>query len=188
MLTQTSISAALAATQNLGLERLDAQLLLLHALGKQASERVWLLAHDDEILSDELADAFRALSLRRAAGEPLAYIVGYKEFFGLQFAVDARVLVPRPDTETLVQWALDVLQGMTAPQILDLGTGSGAVAIAIAHRLKAKVTATDFSESALCMATQNAQRLGTDVQFFQSNWLENDLFSGRGALCCFFVF
>ncbi len=172
MLTQPTISAALAATQNLGVERLDAQLLLLHALGKQASDRAWLLAHDEDMLQDNVADAFRALSLRRAAGEPLAYIVGYKEFFGLRFAVDARVLVPRPDTETLVQWALDVLNPVTKPEILDMGTGSGAVAIAIAHKLKASVTATDVSETALVVASQNASQLSAAVQFIHSNWFE----------------
>ena len=172
MLTQLCISAALAGAHALGLDRLDAQLLLLHALGKQASERAWLLAHDDDRLQGHVANAFRALSLRRAAGEPLAYIVGYKEFFGLDFAVDARVLVPRPDTETLVQWALDVLNNVTKPEILDMGTGSGAVAVAIAHTLKAKVTATDVSESALHIATENARLLGAAVQFIHSNWFE----------------
>ena len=163
---------ALAGAHALGLDRLDAQLLLLHALGKQASERAWLLAHDDDLLQGSVADTFRALSLRRAAGEPLAYIVGYKEFFGLRFAVDARVLVPRPDTETLVQWALDVVNNVTKPEILDMGTGSGAVAIAIAHKLKASVTASDLSEGALAVATENALQLGAAVQFIHSNWFE----------------
>ena len=130
------------------------------------------MAHDDDVLPEQTLDTFRSFSLRRAAGEPLAYIVGYKEFFGLRFAVDARVLVPRPDTETLVQWALDVVQGITAPDILDLGTGSGAVAIALAHSLKARVTATDFSEDALAIASQNARQLNTNVQFIHSNWFE----------------
>ena len=171
-MTPLSISQALATAQTLGLDRLDAQLLLLHALGKPDSNRAWLMAHDDDVLPEQTLDTFRSFSLRRAAGEPLAYIVGYKEFFGLRFAVDARVLVPRPDTETLVQWALDVVQGITAPDILDLGTGSGAVAIALAHSLKARVTATDFSEDALAIASQNARQLNTNVQFFHSNWFE----------------
>ena len=171
-MTLLSISQALAAAQTLGLDRLDAQLLLLHALGKPADARAWLLAHDDDVLPEQALDAFRSFSLRRAAGEPLAYIVGYKEFFGLRFNVDARVLVPRPDTETLVQWALDVVPRITAPDILDLGTGSGAVAIALAHSLKARVTATDFSEDALAVASQNARQLNTNVQFIHSNWFE----------------
>jgi len=172
MTNQQTMRLALADAHALGLDRLDAQLLLLHALGKQASQRAWLLAHDDEMLQEHAADAFRALSLRRAAGEPLAYIVGYKEFFGLRFAVDARVLVPRPDTETLVQWALEVLNNVAEPAILDMGTGSGAVAIAIAHTLKTSVTATDVSESALAVASNNARQLGVAVQFVHSNWFQ----------------
>jgi release factor glutamine methyltransferase len=154
------------------LDRLDAQLLLLHALGKPPDARAWLLAHDEDALPAQAADLFRSFSLRRAAGEPFAYIVGYKEFFGLTFAVDARVLVPRPDTETLVQWTLDVISDLAKPEILDLGTGSGAVAIALAHSLKARVTATDFSLDALAVASQNARQLGVDVQLVHSNWFD----------------
>lgn len=171
---------ALAAAQALGLERLDAQLLLLHALGKPADARAWLLAHDTDELTDEVAQRFRALSLRRAGGEPLAYIVGSKEFFGLALQVDARVLVPRPDTETLVQWSLDLLQTSGAPagpEILDLGTGSGAIALAIAHSLRAAgrqahVVAVDASTEALCVARENAQRLGLQLEFIESHWLD----------------
>lgn len=171
------ISQALAAAQTLGLDRLDAQLLLLHALRKPDNQRAWLLAHDGDVLTEPVAEAFRRFSQRRAAGEPVAYIVGYKEFFGLRFEVDSRVLVPRPDTETLVQWALDALSNVAEPEVLDLGTGSGAVAVAIAHSLKAGVTATDFSEAALAVAAHNAKQLGTDVQFIRSHWFEK--VSGR---------
>ena len=171
-MTVLNLRQALTNAQTLGLDRLDAQLLLLHALGKPDSERAWLMAHDDDALPELVADAFRSFNLRRAAGEPLAYIVGYKEFFGLRFNVDSRVLVPRPDTETLVQWALEVLKPVADPEVLDLGTGSGAVAIAIAHSLKCKVTATDFSAQALAVASHNAKQLGTDVQFIHSNWFE----------------
>lgn len=167
-----TVSQALASTQVSGLDRLDAQLLLLHALGKPDTDRAWLIAHDQDLLDDKTASDLTALIQRRAAGEPLAYIVGYKEFFGLRFNVDSRVLVPRPDTETLVQWALDMVQGINRAEILDLGTGSGAVAIAISHHLKCKVTATDFSADALAVASQNARLLGADVQFIQSDWLE----------------
>ena len=171
-MTFLSISQALASAQTLGLGRLDAQLLLLHALGKPDTERAWLLAHDADALAQPAAEAFGRFSLRRAAGEPLAYIVGYKEFFGLRFRVDSRVLVPRPDTETLVQWALDVAQDFAAPNMLDLGTGSGAVAVAIAHSAKTSVTATDFSADALAVASQNARQLGADVQFVHSHWFD----------------
>ena len=177
---QATCAQALAAAQTLGLDRLDAQLLLLHALGKPADARAWLLAHDTDLLTDEVADRFRALSLRRAAGEPLAYIVGSKEFFGLDLQVDARVLVPRPDTETLVQWSLDLLQTPGLPpvlRVLDLGTGSGAIALAIAHSLEAagrqaRVLAVDASVEALNVAQENARRFGLAVAFKESRWLQ----------------
>lgn len=171
-MTTTTISQALATAQTLGLERLDAQLLLLHALARPDSERAWLLAHDADELPQTIVDVFRSFSLRRAAGEPLAYIVGYKDFFDLRFSVDARVLVPRPDTETLVYWALDVLTDVAEPAVLDLGTGSGAVAIAVARSLKAHVIATDYSVDALAVASQNARQLGAQVAFVRSNWLD----------------
>jgi release factor glutamine methyltransferase len=192
----TTCAQALAAARALGLERLDAQLLLLHALGKPAEARAWLLAHDTDALTEEAARHFAALSQRRAAGEPLAYIVGSKEFFGLALQVDSRVLVPRPDTETLVQWALDLLAPANAPQpeapeaqgmpkalqVLDLGTGSGAVALAIAHSLQmlgcpARLLAVDASTDALAVARTNAEWLGLAVQFLESSWLQE--VSGR---------
>src|SRR5665647_3903562 len=171
-MNQPTVAQALSAAQTLGLERLDAQLLMLHALGKPADARAWLLAHDTDELADEIVRHFLDLCLRRASGEPLAYIVGSKEFFGLTLQVDARVLIPRPDTETLVQWALDLLQtpGLpSAPAILDLGTGSGAIALAIAHSLQAagrqgRIAAVDASADALCVARKNAERLGLELQ------------------------
>ena len=179
-MNQPTCAQALLAAKTLGLERLDAQLLLLHALDKPSDARAWLLAHDTDVLSDEVEQRFLALSLRRASGEPLAYIVGHKEFFGLALQVDARVLVPRPDTETLVQWSLDLLQapGMPpVPRVLDLGTGSGAIALAIAHSLRAagrqvRVLAVDASADALSVARENARRLELDLAFIQSCWLQ----------------
>ena len=178
-MNQANGAQALAAAHTLGLERLDAQLLLLHALGKQSGDRAWLLAHDSDELAPAVAERFRTLCLRRASGEPLAYIVGHKAFFGLDFLVDARVLVPRPDTETLVQWSLDLLLAPgapMAPELLDLGTGSGAVALAIAHSLqaagqRARVLAVDASTGALAVARENADRLGLTVSFLESRWL-----------------
>lgn len=176
-MNHSTCAQVLAAAQNLGLDRLDTQLLLLHALGKPDSDRSWLLAHDTDELAPEVIELFHALSLRRAHGEPLAYIVGHKEFFGLALQVDKRVLVPRPDTETLVEWSLDILKSQgPALQVLDLGTGSGAIALAIAHSLKAagreaQVMAVDASAPALEVARENARRLNLAVAFIESRWL-----------------
>lgn len=180
---ERTLSQALLDVQSLGLDRLDAQLLLLHALGRPAHDRGWLLAHD----SDELPAAAQATlehcAQRRAAGEPLAYITGHKEFFGLDLQVDARVLVPRPDTETLVEWALAVLDrtsGQTEPvevpapamSVIDLGTGSGAIALALkATRPDLQLTAVDASADALQVAQANARRLQLPVTFLQGSWL-----------------
>ena len=172
-MTRLGIREAINGAQALGLARLDAQLLMLHTLNKPDTDRAWLLAHDQDLLDGKAVDDFRAISQRRADGEPLAYITGFKDFFGLRFSVDKRVLVPRPDTETLVQWALDVLQGIRSPDALDLGTGSGAVAIAIAHQLQCTVSATDFSAEALAVAAGNALRLGVDLRCLQSSWFDN---------------
>jgi release factor glutamine methyltransferase len=163
----------LAAAAALGVARLDAQLLLLHVLGRPSSDRAWLLAHDTDILADDTWQAFASLCARRVTGEPVAYLVGEKEFHGLGLQVDARVLVPRPDTETLVEWALQCLQDRPSPTVLDLGTGSGAIALAIQHaRPDAKVTAVDRSADALAVARANAQRLGLSVRFAEADWLE----------------
>lgn len=171
---------ALAGAQALGLDRLDAQLLLLHALGKPAAARAWLIAHDADPLTREVLLQFDAFSQRRAGGEPLAYIVGSKEFFGLNLQVDARVLVPRPDTETLVQWSLDLMLTPLLPMvqdIADLGTGSGAIALAIVQHLQMagrqpKMLAVDASTDALEVARDNAARLGLRMQFLESRWLQ----------------
>jgi len=155
-----------------GVDRLDAQLLLLHALARPATDRAWLLAHDDEAMAPQAVQAFQACCERRAAGEPLAYIVGSREFFGLELHVDARVLVPRPDTETVVEWSLEVLADTAAPRVVDLGTGSGAIALAIAHRrADAQVEAVDASADALAVASENARRLSLPVRFTHGEWL-----------------
>lgn len=167
------VREALRTAAAQGLDRLDAQLLLLHVLARAPHDRAWLLAHDGDEVAPQLLAFFHALCERRRTGEPVAYLTGHKEFHGLDLAVDARVLVPRPDTETLVDWALEVLQGTPAPRVLDLGTGSGAIALAIRHaRPDARVTAVDASADALAVAQANAQRLGLDVLFRHGNWLD----------------
>jgi release factor glutamine methyltransferase len=169
-----TVAEALAAARALGIARLDAHQLLAHLTGRP---RTWLLANDDAVLPAEQAAAYRSLLQRRAAGEPFAYLVGEREFHGLMLRVTPAVLVPRPDTETLVDWALALLQppgplaGLPAPMVLDLGTGSGAIALAIKHCCRqAVVRALDASAGALAVAHDNAGRLGLDVQCLQSDW------------------
>jgi release factor glutamine methyltransferase len=167
-----TLAQALATSLALGLERLDAQLLLLHVLGRPQQDRAWLLAHDSDDLGPADAQQYQQLCARRAGGEPLAYIVGRKEFFGLELKVDRRVLVPRPDTETLVEWALEILKTAPGVSVVDLGTGSGAIALAIKkQRPDAAVEAVDASPGALEVAAQNAQALGLDVSFRLASWL-----------------
>jgi len=167
-----TLTQALHQARTLGLERIDAQLLLLHALDRPEAGRAWLLAHDTDVLEAAAHDLFIALCQRRAAGEPVAYLTGHKEFYGLGLQVDARVLDPRPDTETLVDWALEVLAPLPAPRVVDLGTGSGAIALALQHqRPDAQVLAVDASPDALAVAQANAQRLVLAVQFLHTSWL-----------------
>jgi release factor glutamine methyltransferase len=168
-----TLRQCLLEAQALGLDRLDAQMLLLHALGRDPNARSWLVAHDSDAMPDKVQGSFRMAMERRLQGEPVAYITGYKEFFGLDLQVDRRVLVPRPDTETLVQWALDVLAGRENTGAIDLGTGSGAIALALKHTLPTlDMHAVDFSEAALQVARANAQRLQLAIAFTQSSWLD----------------
>ena len=161
---------ALAAARGQGLDRLDAQLLLARVLQRP---REWLIAHDDAPLSAGQQQRFAADCARRAAGEPLAYLLGEREFHGLMLQVGPAVLVPRPDTETLVDWALELLADApgTAPAMADLGTGSGAIALALKHaRPDARVCAVEISPAALAVARANGQRLGLDVQWLAGSW------------------
>ncbi len=166
-----TVASALAQGRERGLARLDAQLLLGHHLGRP---RTWLMAHDDDVVAPVAWHAFIADCARRAQGVPLAYLLGEREFHGLMLAVSPAVLVPRPDTETLVDWALDLLQGLrqtATPQVLDLGTGSGAIALAIKQAWPAaQVLATDASAAALNVAQANAQRLGLAITFSLGSW------------------
>jgi len=168
----TTVAAALRDARARGLERLDAQLLLAHALRRP---RTWLLAHDGDALAPEAASAYAALVERRAAGVPFAYLVGEREFHGLTLAVSDAVLVPRPDTETLVDWALALLAGPLAthprPRVVDLGTGSGAIALALKTACpRAEVWALERGDAALSVARANAQRLALDVRFAHGDW------------------
>ncbi|WP_332814989.1 peptide chain release factor N(5)-glutamine methyltransferase [Ramlibacter sp.] len=168
-----NIGQALRQAATAGVARLDAHLLLLHALGRPASDRAWLLAHDDDECRPEDHAQFEALCRRRLAGEPVAYLTGHKEFFGMPLAVDSRVLVPRPETETLVEWALQAVEGVRGPRIVDLGTGSGAIALALASRRPdARIEAVDASAGALEVAGANARRLGLRVRLRQGHWLD----------------
>lgn len=168
----TTLAHALATAQADGLPRIDAQMLLLHALGRATGDRAWLLAHDTDPLPPAAADRFQALCARRLNGEPVAYLTGRKAFHGLELAVDARVLDPRDDTETLVDWALTLLPAHVPCRVLDLGTGSGAIALALAHaRPQADVWAVDASADALAVAAANARRLGLPVTLRHGDWL-----------------
>jgi len=166
------LADSLRRAQTLGLDRIDAQLLHLFVLGREPHDRAWLLAHDTDELDAATLARLEALLQRRAAGEPLAYITGTKEFFGLPLQVDARVLDPRPDTETLVEWALEHMPLQAPCAVIDLGTGSGAIALALQHqRPQATVTAVDASPEALAVAQANGQRLRLPVRFIHSHWL-----------------
>ncbi|WP_209722655.1 peptide chain release factor N(5)-glutamine methyltransferase [Duganella sp. 1411] len=152
-------------TQSL-LDALDNRVLLCHALGLS---RVGLITQSERALSADEANRFAALVKRRLDGEPIAYIVGQREFFGLPFEVGGAVLIPRPDTELLVELTLERLP--PSGRVLDMGTGSGAIAVAVAHtRRDADVTALDVSPEALAVARRNAAANGVRVAFLQSDW------------------
>lgn len=174
MNTGHTVSSALLSARQSGLDKLDSQVLLLHCVGRSPHDRAWLIAHDSDDLATSSAARFFQLCQRRTDGEPIAYLIGSREFHGLRLRVDARVLDPRPDTETLVDWALAVLPEGSTGAVLDLGTGSGAIALAIQRqRPTLSVWASDASQDALTVAQENAAQLGLPVQFCQNNWLHN---------------
>ena len=166
-----TVEQALASASALGLTRLDAALLLGHHLQRS---REWLIAHPRTPVDARHFEAFAADCRRRADGVPIAYLVGRREFMGLELTVTPDVLVPRPDTETLAQWAIERLRASPTtarPRVIDLGTGSGALALAIAAACpQAEITATDNSAAALAVARINGQRLGLDVRFALGDW------------------
>jgi release factor glutamine methyltransferase len=151
-----------------GLPRLEARMLLEHVLEKP---RAWILAHDTDPLPPQSVRAFTVLAARRAAGEPMAYLLGEREFMGHVFKVTPDVLIPRPETELLVEAALEWLAGFESLAVMDLGTGSGAIAISIAlARPDVAVLATDRSVKALKVAAENAVRLGARLHFAAGDW------------------
>jgi len=166
MIEPVTVRRALAQS---GLVPVDAHALLGHVLGRN---RAWMAAHGEEAIETAQAAAFLALAKRRRDGEPVAYLTGIREFWGLSLVVSPAVLIPRPETESLVELALSRLPVDRDLNVLDLGTGSGAIALAIAHeRPRARVLATDASADALGVARDNARRLGLrNVEFAQSDW------------------
>jgi release factor glutamine methyltransferase len=153
---------------------LEARILLGHALGWRRTE---LITRVDEPLAADALVRYRSLDARRAAGEPIAQIVGMREFFGLEFDVTPSVLIPRPETELLVETALAAIEGIAAPRVLDLGTGTGAIAVALASmRPDARIWAVDRSADALAVAERNAAKLldaarpGGALHLLQSDW------------------
>ena len=165
-----TVARLLARARDL-IDPADAALLLAHALGKSRS---WLFAHADDALGEAEAARFDVLLARRAAGEPVAYLTGWRGFWTLELAVTPATLVPRPETELLVDLALARLPVDAPVRVADLGTGSGAIALAIAsERPRAQVLATDASSAALDVARGNAARNGIgNVAFRLGSWLQ----------------
>ena len=169
-----TVDEALVAARALGVARGDALVLLGHRLQRP---RIWLMAHGDAALSPAQWAQCQHDWAQRAQQVPVAYLVGRHEFHGLMLEVNPAVLDPRPDTETLVDWALECFGQQPCPAVLDLGTGSGAVALALAHALQRhrhppQVWATDLSAAALAVARRNAANLGLALNLRQGAWFE----------------
>ena len=151
--------------------RLDAEVLLAHALGKTRSH---LHAWPEKLLSAEQQSQFQQLLQARTRGEPVAYLTGQREFWSLPLSLTPATLIPRPETETLVTLALEIIPADSTAVIADLGTGSGAIALAIAHeRPRCRLLATDISPAAIATAAANARQLGiNNIEFYTGNWCE----------------
>lgn len=174
----TTVAAALAEARARGVASLDAQLLLARLL---ATTRTRLIAHDERTLAPAESTQWSEWLERRLAGEPLAYLLGEKEFHGLLLEVDRGVLVPRPETELLVDWACESIASLGSSRTgaadvgpvraVDLGTGSGAIALALKRANPAcDVIATDVSAAALAVARRNAERLGLAIELVEASW------------------
>jgi release factor glutamine methyltransferase len=169
-MTSPPASSIAALQRQSPLDALETRILLCHVTGLT---RIQLITHDEQLLTPAQADALQQLIRRRINGEPIAYLIGQREFYGLMLQVTPDVLIPRPETELLVELALTHLP--PGGRVLDMGTGSGAIAVAIAHsRADAEVTALDVSAAALAVATGNAARHlpapARPVHFIESNW------------------
>lgn len=149
--------------------RLDAEILFAHALRRP---RTWLLAHADDVATPETRERFHELLERRRRGEPIAYLIGEREFWSHRFRVDSAVLIPRPETEHLIETVLELLSSDAAVAIADLGTGSGAIAVTLGlERPRCRVLATDLSPAALAVAAENARLLdAVNIEFRHSDW------------------
>ena len=163
------VRQVLAEAASLLGDRLEAELLLVHVLDKPRS---WLIAHADDALDAAHEADYAAIVDRRRNGEPVAYITGRRGFWSFDLEVTPATLIPRPETELLVELALDKLPAKRASRVADLGTGSGAIALAVARECpRAQVVATDASAQALAVAQRNAKRLGVaNVTFVQGDW------------------
>ncbi|QMU61538.1 MAG: peptide chain release factor N(5)-glutamine methyltransferase [Gammaproteobacteria bacterium] len=151
--------------------KLDAQLLLCHVCKIKQTK---IIAHPEQALNEQQLEIFTSTLNRRAKGEPLAYITGTKEFWSLELMVNEQVLIPRPDTELLVELALKEISNIDTPRILELGTGSGAIAVALAkERENCDITATDISLPALELAKLNAKQHQADITFIHSDWYKS---------------
>jgi len=168
-LPTVSVSRALAAS---GLVAFEARILLAHVLGR---DRSWIAGHGDADISREQASMFDALARRRRNGEPIAYLVGHREFFGLDLEVTPDVLIPRPETELLVELTLARIAKDSPARVLDLGCGSGAVALAVARELpRASVVGADVSPAAVALSRRNAERLRiASAAFVLSDWFSS---------------
>lgn len=176
----TTIKAALRDArqrlQNSDTPSLDAQVLLCAVL---KVTRAYLLAHPEEALIDEQADQYAAFIARREGGEPVAYILGERAFYDLTFTVTPDVLIPRPETELLLERALTFIQAQPGAVVVDVGTGSGALAVTLArHAPTARIYATDISKAALAVARGNAARHGVTVTFFEGDLLRPIIAAG----------
>jgi len=163
----TCISEALANASAL-ISGAEARLLMRHVLGRS---HAWLLAHDDEAMTTDEMTRYAELLAHRSEGMPVAYLLGSREFYGRTFAVTREVLIPRPESELLVDLGIAKLRGRVAPAILDLGAGSGCLAVTLALEIPTgKVIAADLLPAAVALARHNAERLGAALKVIESDW------------------